>query len=172
MYSSVWYRELWNLSLLPSIHTRPRQLVWSVRVSPGDLFNIRYRLTSIGIPIVEIKPSCDRLIATTKSLMKWFTPSYIKGDEKQGPSQYKDGIHRYRILILNIRRSWDRLIFIMWIPYWYDGAFILRRPQDLNFCVAYIVYHYIGPLWCWDWLIQHSTFRVSALCRYGIIQFS
>ena len=36
-------------------------------------------------------------------------------------SQYKDGLSMYGISIIKIRRSWDRLIFIMWIP-------ILARP--------------------------------------------
>ena len=38
------------------------------------------------------------------------------------PSQYKDGLSRYGVSIIKIRRSWDRLIFIMGIP-------ILVRPS-------------------------------------------
>ena len=43
------------------------------------------------------------------------------------PSWYKDRLSMYGITIINLRRSWDRLIFIIGSLYWQDDIFILRR---------------------------------------------
>ena len=76
--------------------------------------------------------------------------------------QYKDGLPRYEIPIMKIRRSWDRLIFIMGIP-------ILVRRWVPGYAWYIIITHRPSktPLPCEDSLIivTHRAKNTNS-CRF------
>ena len=66
------------------------------------------------------------------------TPRY------QGPSQYKEHyLTCLNIPIIKIRRSWDRLIFILGILTIVKMVFILKRGHGLDLLFNYMPYHKI-----------------------------
>ena len=50
----------------------------------------------------------------------------------RAPSQYKDGLSSYGISFIKIRRPWDRLIVIMWIPILVKHLYIETAPDVLQ----------------------------------------
>ena len=54
----------------------------------------------------------------------------VTSNQPRAPSQYKDNLSRYGISIIKVRRSWDRLIFIIPRPGGYRiGLFVGFRTS-------------------------------------------
>ena len=144
----IWLAILWNRAWVIVIGIAFRVLMWF----SGSIFaepQIRKRLTCPGRPKQQrrgfkmlgcltntrrqpLSNACEKLFVSLLDELMFKTINLYDWTKLPGaPFQYKDRLSRYRIPIVNIRRSWDRIIFIMGIPVLYH--YIVTDPCWFNF---------------------------------------